>query len=112
MNLLLPQQEIFRIDGDARGLTIRCTQGSLWVTQPGDYRDHILNAGDTFTVGQKGMIAIAALQDASLEMVPVKQSGPTSTFNLSMSPKWNRFQPRHFTKEEAPAYLSEATGCA
>ncbi len=110
MNLLLPHQEMIRIDGDARGLTILCHQGSLWLTQPGDMRDHILTVGDTFTIGQKGIIAIAALQNAFLEMVPRKRPGDSCTFNLSMTPKWNRFQPGYFTKAKTQACLTENAG--
>lgn len=112
MKLLLPRDEIFRIDGDARGLTVRCSQGSLWLTQPGDHRDHILNQDDGFTVSHKGCIAITAIEDAYFDVTPVESEGNASLYKLSLGSKMARFPIRRFVKGELPnsACMSTVTG--
>ncbi|NNG01004.1 MAG: DUF2917 domain-containing protein [Desulfobacteraceae bacterium] len=88
MKLLLPQHEIFRIDGDARGLVVRCKKGMLWLTQPGDHTDHILNQGDQITVDRKGCIAIMALDDSHFDFADTESSFHASLFNLSLGSKF------------------------
>ncbi|MCP4023835.1 MAG: DUF2917 domain-containing protein [Desulfobacteraceae bacterium] len=64
MKINLSKDEIFFIDGDARGVSIRCDDGFLWVTQPNDSRDHILRIGKTFNVTRKGKVAVVAFKDS------------------------------------------------
>lgn len=110
MKLLLPRHEIFRIDGDARGLTVRCSQGTLWLTQPGDNRDYILNPDDGFTVSHKGCVAITALEDAYFDVTPLKNAGKASLFNLSLASKMPLFPIRRFVKGELPHSACVSTG--
>src|SRR3954470_2418439 len=45
---------------NARGSTITCVSGTLWVTIEGDSRDVVLTAGDTFVVNRRGLTLLAA----------------------------------------------------
>lgn len=67
MEIFLQQGEIFNLEGDARELTIRCLGGRLWITQPGDSRDHLLAPGQAMTVGRKGRIVVLATSEARVQ---------------------------------------------
>ena len=89
MELSLSRNELFRIGGDARGVVVKCNQGSLWITQPEDHRDHVLNQRERFTVNRKGLIAIFALTDTLFEVADVKNTPNPSRFNLSLGQKFS-----------------------
>ena len=46
------------------GTVIRCTSGTLWVTQEGDPRDHVLHIGDELRIAMPGPIVIQAFTPA------------------------------------------------
>jgi hypothetical protein len=46
------------------GLVVRCLVGELWITQSGDARDVVLQAGETFEPAPKGQVVVQALTDA------------------------------------------------
>ncbi len=43
------------------GGQIVCRKGTLWITQEGDSRDYVLNAGDCFFVTRPGLVLIESL---------------------------------------------------
>lgn len=47
------------------GRRVECLSGVLWVTQDGDRRDIILEAGDAFDFDRPAGVLISALQDSS-----------------------------------------------
>lgn len=51
---------------DRVGEQIECLEGSLWITQEGDVRDVVLEAGNTFTLDRQGTAIVYALADARL----------------------------------------------
>ncbi len=51
---------------DGRGASVRCLLGSLWLTQDGDPRDVVLEAGDTFTLDRDGLAIIFATAPATV----------------------------------------------
>ena len=55
--------------GDARGSVIVVSWGMVWVTQPGDRQDYILDEGETFTIGARGVTLVHALRDAGLSVL-------------------------------------------
>ena len=57
----------------AKGSEIRCLRGSLWITQDGDPRDIVLEAGESFTVDRRGPAIVWALRASSVEMVPARR---------------------------------------
>ena len=52
------------------GHAIRCLSGTLWVTQEGDGRDHVLAAGDEFVIESTGVIVVQAFTPALVEFGP------------------------------------------
>ncbi|WP_022669073.1 DUF2917 domain-containing protein [Desulfospira joergensenii] len=67
MEIKLSRKEICFIDGDARNISIKCTTGSLWITQPNDPYDHILHIGDIHNVSQKGKVVMFAVADSAIK---------------------------------------------
>ena len=54
------------LKGRRRQQTIYCLKGSIWVTQEGDIRDYILEAGDAFLVTLPGLVLVRALKPARI----------------------------------------------
>lgn len=48
-----------------RGTEIYCLEGMLWITQDGDFTDHIIESGEKFIVNRKGNVVLQALNTAS-----------------------------------------------
>ena len=44
----------------ARGARVRSLRGTLWITQEDDREDHIVNAGESFTVDRDGTTLVSA----------------------------------------------------
>lgn len=55
-----------RIEGDARGMTVACAEGTVWLTQPGDTGDHILSADESFTITRRGVVMVEAWREACI----------------------------------------------
>lgn len=53
----------------ARGERVRCLRGTLWITQEGDREDHIVSAGEDFTVNRDGVTLVTVIQSPSTLMV-------------------------------------------
>jgi hypothetical protein len=60
----LSKYQLWNIEGDRRGDVISCINGSLWVTQEGDLKDYVLDAGQNFWVTRSGTVVVQALQNA------------------------------------------------
>jgi hypothetical protein len=61
----LKRGQLLRLD-DAAGTLVLCLGGSLWLTQQGDQRDIVLEAGDDARIEHDGMSIVSALSDASV----------------------------------------------
>ena len=59
----LPRGQLQRMQ-DVRGQVVVCLQGSLWLTQEGDTRDVVLEAGDEARIDRDGLTLLHALRDA------------------------------------------------
>jgi Protein of unknown function (DUF2917) len=66
MEILLQRGEILVFQGERRGCTVQCGDGRLWVTQEGDFRDHLLQRGKLFESALPGRIVVTALSDSRL----------------------------------------------
>ena len=66
-DVTLNKHRIWNIDGDRRGDVIRCLFGALWVTQDGDMKDYVLEAGQEFWVTRSGTVIVQALQDGKFQ---------------------------------------------
>ena len=75
------------LKGKRRQQTLFCLQGSMWVTQEGDIRDYVLEAGDAFLVMLPGLVLVRALTpvrlgySASIMQVPFKGRFSQTVFN-------------------------------
>lgn len=58
--------EAVRLDGDHRGLLIRCMGGGAWITQEGDSRDYILRSGGEFRITRRGKVMIQGFGDSEI----------------------------------------------
>ncbi len=72
MQFQLQKGELVSIDGDARGHSVRCLEGILWLTQQGDPVDHVLRPGRTFTLNRKGRVVVMAGGDSRLQIEPAE----------------------------------------
>ena len=66
MELLMKDNELLDLGEKMSGVRIECLDGRCWVTQAGDSRDHILGAGDTFSVRANGRVIITATKSCRL----------------------------------------------
>ena len=62
-SIALHHGEAHRID-DGRGLRVQCLTGTVWLTQDGDRRDIVLEAGDGASIERDGLSIVTALSDA------------------------------------------------
>ena len=61
--LALEAGQVVTLD-DAAGLRIFSRAGTVWVTQEGSSKDHIVGPGDTLVVAHGGRTVVQALQSA------------------------------------------------
>jgi DUF2917 family protein len=61
--LSLEAGQVVTLD-DARGARILSRTGTVWVTEEGDSRDHIVGPGDTLIVAHPGRTVVQALKAA------------------------------------------------
>jgi hypothetical protein len=55
--------ELIRLNGNVAG-SISCREGVLWLTQTDNPGDHLIQAGEAFSIGHPGAILISALEDS------------------------------------------------
>ena len=66
-DVTLNKYRVWNVDGDRRGDVIRCLYGTLWVTQDGDMKDYVLEAGQEFWVTRSGTVIVQALEDGKFQ---------------------------------------------
>lgn len=54
---------LVRLEKDARGIVVECTEGTLWITQENDLTDHFLCPGECFVIDKKRLVIISAIED-------------------------------------------------
>lgn len=64
----LPRGEVHRIV-DGRGTLIASLGGNVWITQDGDERDVVLEAGKTFRLDRQGLALVTALGPAMVAVL-------------------------------------------
>jgi hypothetical protein len=50
---------------------VLCTTGTLWLTQPGDPHDHLLKAGQSFSLDQPGMVLVQGLPCGKVRILDI-----------------------------------------
>jgi len=68
----------------APGERVECLSGVLWVTQDGDPRDVVLEAGDAFDFDRPGGSVVSALADSRLLLL-ARQAQPTGVTGADLS---------------------------
>ena len=76
MNFQLQHGELLSLDGDARGVEVRCLAGTLWLTQIG--QDHILRRGDTLQISRAGKVVVTAFSAATLSVAEAAAASPVA----------------------------------
>ena len=66
-NLDLARGHLVRIE-DGRGLQVRVTRGSVWITEEGDTRDRFVSAGGRFRVESRGLTLVSALSRSTIAL--------------------------------------------
>ncbi len=66
-DITLSRHQLWKLDGDRRGDVISCSNGSLWITQEGDLKDHVVESGEMFWVTRPGTVVVQALKDAQFK---------------------------------------------
>ena len=66
--LELAQGETFALGRALPGRRVRVIDGTLWLTQSGDGRDHILLPGDVFRVERPGRVVLLALRASTFKL--------------------------------------------
>jgi uncharacterized protein with PhoU and TrkA domain len=61
--LALQAGQVLTLD-DAEGMRILARRGTVWITEEGNNKDHIVGPGDTIVVGRSGRTVVQALQPA------------------------------------------------
>ena len=61
---------------DATGSMVKCLSGIVWLTMEGDYRDIVLEPGESFVVDHDGLTILAAQQPNAIE-VSARPQGKT-----------------------------------
>ncbi|HEX2980699.1 MAG TPA: DUF2917 domain-containing protein [Anaerolineaceae bacterium] len=59
--LRLAHREVFSLSAKRRGQRLTVRAGRVWITQPNDPVDHIIEAGESFTVTHPGKILVQSL---------------------------------------------------
>lgn len=66
-NLDLASGNLVRIE-DGRGMLVRVTSGSVWITEEGDQRDRLVGPGGQFRVVSSGVTLISAVSRCSIAL--------------------------------------------
>ncbi len=77
--LYLKPKQLLKVRA-ARGHTIVCHSGEVWVTQEGDRRDIILGAGESFALDRKGQALVQAFGQSAISIAsPAHMAGSEAT---------------------------------
>lgn len=83
MELLLKARELVDLGDKLCGVGVVCLEGSCWLTQEGDGRDHILHSGNTFTVELCGQVIVTAYTSCRLQMIVARHTEQSIFSSLS-----------------------------
>ena len=68
IELLIKRRQLLKLEESQPHMAIECKQGVIWVTSSGDYRDHMLAAGQCYTPVNNSQVVIEALHDARVDI--------------------------------------------
>lgn len=73
-NLCLKRNQVLRVR-DGLGHSVVCDSGSVWLTQEGDPRDIVLNAGDAFALDRRGLALLLAFEPGAIRIRQTETPG-------------------------------------
>lgn len=66
LEMVMPKGSVWRIEGNPSGVTVACVSGMVWLTQEGDYEDHVLGSAERFALNRAGRTLVMALEDSRI----------------------------------------------
>jgi hypothetical protein len=66
-SLPLPRGSVLRVE-DGQKTLVRARSGCIWITQEGEQRDIVLEAGEAFRISRGGRTLVYALRDATIAL--------------------------------------------
>jgi hypothetical protein len=61
----LKKGELWKSPNIFHTLSINCKLGTVWITQEGDTKDHLLKSGEVFETLEEGLVVMQSLSDCS-----------------------------------------------
>ena len=61
---------LLKLEFGQPGASVMCTTGTLWLTQQGDPYDHLLEAGQSFTLNRRGIVLVQGLPCGKAHILP------------------------------------------
>jgi hypothetical protein len=80
----LDGSELLKLDPRQPGTRVICTAGTLWLTQQSDLNDHLIKAGQSFTIDKQGIVLVQGLPCGKVFILP-----PT-TVDIVKLPLYNK----------------------
>jgi Protein of unknown function (DUF2917) len=69
IDVCLSRDQVFKMNGDKRGIQIACQEGNLWVTQADDPKDYVLRNGDRFIVTRPGLVVVQGVREGMVRIM-------------------------------------------
>jgi Protein of unknown function (DUF2917) len=92
--------ELVRIE-NARGTSIRCAEGLLWVTQEGDHNDYVVSATDVLPIDRNGRTVVHAMRPTTFSIERTAVPGEVRTLRLDVDEE--ALRPSTICASTAPA---------
>jgi hypothetical protein len=73
--------ELLTLDIEEHRTSVVCTQGVLWLTQLGDLNDHVLKAGQSFTISAPGAVLVQGVPAGKMRILPRPDSAVKANLN-------------------------------
>ena len=79
---------------DARGLTLTCSHGCVWITLAGEHEDIFLHPGDRYCVPRRGLLLVDGIGPARVRIAATVSASPahghigTPTLQPAWSLRW------------------------
>jgi hypothetical protein len=83
MVISMKRNDVVSLSRGLRGITVRCDDGTVWVTVAGDSADYILSAGNKITVSRRGNVVIMAEKNSAVHLF--KPATVKASMRLSQS---------------------------
>lgn len=66
--ITLKKGDLWKTKRNSLGLYLLCREGIVWITQEGDARDIILQAGEEFRLDRPGLVIVQAFSEAKISV--------------------------------------------